>query len=75
MLLPVVFGRTIVDLLLDFTAGLTGLMVIAGLAAGLMAGACFGAGLITAGVDFTGFGRIGVSTFESVGPPAGAVWG
>ena len=34
-----------------------------GLAAGFRAGDCLGAGVVTAGADLTGFGRIGVSTF------------
>ena len=63
-LLPLVFGRATAGLALGFVAGfVAGLTVKVGLAAGLRAGACLGVGGVTAGVDLTGFGRIGVSTF------------
>ena len=63
-LLPLAFGRASAGLAVGFVAGLAaGLTVTVGLAAGLRAGACLDAGGVTAGVDLTGFGRIGVSTF------------
>lgn len=74
MLRPVVFGRAIAGLALGFAAGFAvgfvtgfaaGLVATVGLVTGLIAGACLGAGKTTAGADFTGFGRIGVSTLES----------